>query len=113
MKFDEQYNPIASHLCRLDKLCYEHQKQNNINQPLQFNQTYPKNKCSVIIRKHQNHTDLAEYLHASCCGPVKSTTIKAINKGFLKHGRDFLKNMVRQHLHAQISTAKGHMARTR
>ena len=84
------HSSIAPHLRNLDELCYENARQNHINQPLQINQTYPKNKCSVIIKQCQTHSGLAEYLHASCYGPVKSTFIQATNSGFFKHGQAFL-----------------------
>ena len=83
------------------------------NQPLQFDLTYSKNKGSVIIRKRQTHTDLAEYLHASCYGPVKSTFLKAIKKGFFKTWPRLSEETIRKHLYPQIATAKGHLAQTR
>ena len=83
MKLDKKHSTIAPHLQNLDSLCYEnieHNKQKKIDPYKKFK--YKDSNCSVIIRKRQTHTDLMEYLHASCFGPVKSTFIKAIKKVF-------------------------------
>ena len=68
LKIDRLHSPIAPHLRDLDGLCYENIKVNN--QSSRSGKIYRKNRCAVIIRKRQTHTDLAEYLHASCYGPV-------------------------------------------
>ena len=45
----------------------------------------PENpKLSVIIQKKQTHLELAQYLHAACFSPVKSTIITAIRKHHFK-----------------------------
>ena len=43
---------------------------------------------AVIVQKKKMHTKLAQYLHASCLSPVKSTFEKAIKKKTLKRGQD-------------------------
>ena len=35
---------------------------------------------AVIVKKKQTHSDLAQYLHAACFSPVKSTFATAITK---------------------------------
>ena len=83
MNLDTKHSTIAMHLQNLDSLCYGHIKHQNLRKIGPYNEfKYPNSNCSVIIRKQQTHTDLMEYLHASCFGPVKSTFIKAIKKGF-------------------------------
>ena len=79
LKIDRSHNFIAPHFRNLE-LCYENSQESHNNQQLRIHKAYPKNNCVVIIRKHQTHTDLAKYLHASCYGLVKSTFIKAILK---------------------------------
>ena len=43
---------------------------------------------AVIIQKKKTHTELAQYLHAACFSPVKSTFEKAINITTSKHGQN-------------------------
>ena len=45
----------------------------------------PENpKLSVIIQKKHTHLELAQYLHAACFSPVKSTIITAVKKHHFK-----------------------------
>ena len=45
----------------------------------------PENpSLSVIIQKKNTHMELAQYFHAACLSPVKSTTITAIKKNHFK-----------------------------
>ena len=111
LKKDRQHSPIAPHLQNLDGLCYDNIKANN--QSFRAATIYKKNTCAVIIRKRQTHTDLAEYLHAACYGPVKSTFLQAVKKGFLKTWPGLSEKLVRKHLHSQVCTSKGHMSQTR
>ena len=104
LKIDRLHSPIAPHLRNLDGLCYENIKANN--QSSRPSKIYTKNTSAVIIRKRQTHTDLAEYLHASCYGPVKSTFIKAIEKSFFKTWPGLSEKIVRKHLHPQVCTSK-------
>ena len=95
-------------------MCYEnieHQKLRKIGPYNKFK--YPNNNCSVIIRKRQTHTDLMEYLHASCFGPVKSTFIKAIKKRIFLTWPGLSEKLVLKYLHPQTATAKGHIAQSR
>ena len=69
------------------------QKQSEIHRKNTYIHThYPMSKCSIILRKRQKHSDLAKYLHAAYLGPVKSTFIKAIEKGFFKPGQAYQQN---------------------
>ena len=74
---------------------------------------YPSSKCSVILRKRQTRSDLVEYLHAACLGPVKSTFLKAIKTGFFKSWSGLSEKLVTKHLHSSTATAKGHLSQTR
>ena len=78
MKLDKKNSTIAPHLQNLDSLCYENIEHQKLRKIVPYNKfKYPNSNYSVILRKRQRHTDLMEYLHASCFGPVKSTFIKA------------------------------------
>ena len=63
----------------------------------------------MILRKRQTHSDLAEYLHAACFGPVQSTFTKAIQMGFFKTWPGLTKELVAKHLPPVTATAKGHL----
>ena len=77
MKLDKKNSTIVPHLQNLDSLCYENIKHQTLRKIGPYNKfKYLNNNCLVIIRKRQTHTDLMEYLHASCFGTVKSTFIK-------------------------------------
>ena len=114
IKQDKKYSSIHPHLRQLDTLAQENCDANNIYNKANFVRTsYPNNKCGVILRKRKTHTDLAEYLHAACLGPVKSTFLQAIEKGFFKTWPGLSEKLVKKHLHPSTFTAKGHLSQTR
>ena len=114
LKEDRENSSIHPHLRQMDNLVQEISEDIRLSKKQNFVRTlYPKSKCGVILRKRQTHTDLAEYLHASCFAPVKSTFLKAINKGFFKTWPGLSQKLVKKHLHPSTYTAKGHLAQTR
>ena len=67
----------------MDGLCYENKEfLANYKKNSFIRTNFPTQKCNVILRKRQTHSDLAEYLHAACFGPVQSTFTKAIQQEF-------------------------------
>ena len=83
IKEDKKHNLIPPFLQNLDSLAQHNCEAHRFRAKQNFNRIfYPSSQCSVIIRKRQAHSDLADYLHAACFGPVKSTFIKSIKKGF-------------------------------
>ena len=114
IKHDKKDSRIHPHLQQLDILAHENIDNNKKLKKQNFVRTlYPHSKCGVILRKRQTHSDLAEYLHAACLGPVKSTFLKAINKGFFKTWPGLTDKLVKKHLHPTTYTAKGHLSQTR
>ena len=57
--------------------------------------------------------DLTKYLHASLFSPVKSTLIKAIDKGFLMTFPGLTSALIKKHLPTPLATALGHQVRER
>ena len=70
----------------------------------------PENpSLSVIIRKKKNHLELAQYLHAACLSPVKSTMITAIKKNHFKSWPGLTPQLVSKHLPTPTATVQGHI----
>ena len=62
---------------------------------------------SVIIHKRK-HTELAQYLHAACFSPVKSTFQKAITRNHFKTWPGLTPNILK-HLPTSARTVQGHI----
>ena len=73
----------------------------------------PKHTMQVIIRKNQPAQQLARYLHACCFSPVKSTWLKAIQKGHFHSWPGLTTKLVRRHLPLSTATVQGHIHRER
>ena len=63
---------------------------------------------SVIIHKKNTHTELAQYLHAACFPPVKSTFLKAIKRQHFKIWPGLTTEVV-NHLPKSVSTVQDHL----
>ena len=114
IKRDKQHNILPPHLQDMECLAQYNSDKNRLCAKQNFTQIqYPSSKCSVILRKRQTHSDLADYLHAACFGPVKSTFSKAIKKGFFKTWPGLSERLLQKHLHPAPYTAKGHISQTR
>ena len=57
--------------------------------------------------------DLVKYLHLACWSPSPRTWCKAIEKGYFATFPGLTTALVNKHLSKSISTAKGHLKRTR
>ena len=57
--------------------------------------------------------DLVVYLHQATFSPVPSTWIAAIDAGFFSTWPGLTSDLVRKHLPKSLSTAKGHMQKTK
>ena len=64
---------------------------------------------NVIIRKDKSKQELARYLHACCFSPTTNTLLAAIKKNFLTTWPGLTVDLIRKHLPASTSTAKGHL----
>ena len=57
--------------------------------------------------------ELAQYLHAACLSPVKSTMIAAIQKRHFKSWPGLTPHIISKHLHVQAVTVQGHLHQER
>ena len=87
------------------------------------NKTFPKqatsqttafgNACELLVN-HVDHPhtstlpELMRFLHSACFSPVKSTLMKAIQKGFFTTWPGFATEKVSKHLPTSLATAQGH-----
>lgn len=74
---------------------------------------YSKQKANIIIRKDKTKMELAQWLHASCGSPQKSTFIKAIKKGNFLSWPGLDANLINKQLPDSEATAKGHLNQER
>ena len=89
-----KHSTIEPHLRGLDELVYDNCTSiRNKKSSRYVTVSYANQKCAVILGKQQLHSDLADFLHAACFAPVKSTFLKAIKKASLKPGQDYPKNL--------------------
>ena len=63
---------------------------------------------AVIIRKKQTHVELAQYMHATCFAPVKSTFEHAVKKFFFNSWPGLTPDLVKKHLTTSTPTTQGH-----
>ena len=98
----------------MDGLIFENTETlQNFNKNFCVRANFPVQRCSIILQKRQTHSDIAEYLHTTCYGPVQSTFLKAIEKGFFKSWPALTKKLFTKHLPPVMATAKGHLMQTR
>ena len=57
--------------------------------------------------------EIIQYLHQSCCSPVQSTWIKAIDAGYFTTWPNLTAELVRKHLPKSVATEKGHLRQQR
>ena len=71
---------------------------------------HPTNpSLAVIIKKKQTHTELVQYMHATCFAPVKSTFESAIKQNFFSTWPGLTPELVRKHLTTSTPTTQGHL----
>ena len=109
-----KHSSITPHLRQLDGLIYENCVDiKNAKKTPYVTTHYGHHKCAIILRKQQLHSDLADFLHAACFAPVKSTFLKAIKLGFFKTWPGLSERLITKHLHPSPATSKGHLCQTR
>ena len=81
-------------------------KNNNNTPPIQH-------RANIILRKDKTKLELAQWLHASCGSPNKSTFVKAIEKGNFITWPGLSSNLIKKHLPMSEATAKGHLNQER
>ena len=100
----------------MDELIDDNRDYHAIDQQLKIDRTTATanpQQANIIIRKHQTKKDLAEFLHAACFAPTKSTFIKAINNNHFVSWPGINPELISKHLPINESTIKGHMTRER
>ena len=88
------------------------EKQVNKDKTIYRPVTIQSPSMSVIIRKKQTHTELAQYLHAAAFSPVMSTFKTAIKKNFFKSWPGLTPEVLK-HLPKSVSTVQGHLHQER
>ena len=70
---------------------------------------YKDQKANVILRKHQKHSDLAEFSHGCCGAPVVSTFITGIKNSQFITWPGLTANLILKHLPPSQLTTRGHL----
>ena len=68
---------------------------------------------SVIIQKKKTHMELAQYLHAACFSPVRSTFLKAIKNNHFQSWPGLTPDLITKHLPTSVATVQGHIHQER
>ena len=68
---------------------------------------------AVIIQKKKTHMELAQYLHAACFSPVKSTFVKGIKNNHFTSWPGLTPNIITKHLPDAVATVQGHLHQER
>ena len=71
------------------------------------------NSLNVIIHKKKTHLELAQYLHAACYSPVKSTFQRAIKNGHFAAWPGLTVDIIQNHLPRSVATVQGHLHQER
>jgi hypothetical protein len=71
------------------------------------------NALNVIIHKKKTHLELAQYLHAACYSPVKSTFQRAIKNGHFTSWPGLTVDVIKNHLPRSVATVQGHLHQER
>jgi hypothetical protein len=71
------------------------------------------NALNVIIHKKKTHLELAQYLHAACYSPVKSTFQRAIKNNHFASWPGLTVDVIQNHLPQSVATVQGHLHQER
>ena len=65
--------------------------------------------ANVLVDLQQLKKDLASFYHGVLGGPVKSTFLNALRKGYFTNWPGLTSELISKHLEPKIYTAKGHI----
>ena len=95
-------------LTQQEKFCtQQHTQPSNIYSAIHLVASHPS--LSVIIRKDTTKLDLAQYLHAACFSPVKSTWARAIDNNHFSTWSGLTLQLIWKHLPVSLAMVQGHL----
>ena len=71
------------------------------------------NSLNVIIHKKKTRLELAQYLHAACYSPVKSTFKRAIRNNHFASWPGLTVDVIQNYLPQSVATMQGHLHQKR
>ncbi len=69
--------------------------------------------ANALLRYDKSKSELAEYFHACCGSPTKSTFLQAIKQGNFATWPGLTHDLISKHLSPSIATSKGHLTQER